>query len=190
MNFSQTIPNAGGPAAAVLGALRGQGPAVASALAPVATSMIVDLARRYADRKGLKLPEGKLTDFAELAKQLDICRIVSAFTSDAADIRGDTRRPIPRWLRLEIVKSQDWKCHYGFGKLKKSRFSPGNYWEIDHKVPVSKGGSDDRSNLVATCRKHNRAKGTDDYLRFWIRRITDLSLWQCGNWPDNPPRSR
>ncbi len=30
--------------------------------------------------------------------------------------------------------------------------------EIDHLVPVSKGGSDDEANLIATCKKCNRGK--------------------------------
>ena len=32
-------------------------------------------------------------------------------------------------------------------------------WEVDHRVPLARGGSDDEENLVAACRRCNRSKG-------------------------------
>ncbi len=34
--------------------------------------------------------------------------------------------------------------------------------EVDHIIPVARGGSDDEWNLQALCRYHNRSKGTKD----------------------------
>lgn len=178
MNISNSMPTKNPAIEAILESLRGQAPALVRATIPVIAPAVFDALRTYAERKGYRLPDGALAD---LARQFDVCRLTAWFTKSAVDVKVDTRKPIPRPLRVEIVKSQNWKCHYGWGRLKKSRFSPGSYWEIDHKVPVSKGGSDDRSNLVAACRKHNRAKGVDDYFAFWIRRVVDPSLWQCGH---------
>lgn len=45
--------------------------------------------------------------------------------------------------------------------------------EKDHYIPVSRGGSDGLDNLVATCRRCNRDKGTltgDEYLAYIGRR--------------------
>lgn len=81
-----------------------------------------------------------------------------------------------------------WVCHYckvpvGFaediGELKTiggqafyqiSRDSTVKLFSIDHKTPKSKGGSDDLSNLLLTCRKCNQRKGKKDYNQFidWL----------------------
>jgi 5-methylcytosine-specific restriction endonuclease McrA len=39
------------------------------------------------------------------------------------------------------------------------RAGPSVKLEVDHIVPVSKGGTDDRWNLVPACRECNRSKG-------------------------------
>ncbi len=70
------------------------------------------------------------------------------------------RRTIPREVRLAIAKDQDWKCYYGGAPMGKRSF------HIDHLKPVSKGGSNERSNLVACCRKHNLQKSDKDLHEF------------------------
>jgi 5-methylcytosine-specific restriction endonuclease McrA len=60
------------------------------------------------------------------------------------------RRPLPSGLRLSVLDGVD-SCVYCGG--------PGPF-EVDHIVPVSRGGSDDMANLAAACRPCNRSKGS------------------------------
>lgn len=61
-------------------------------------------------------------------------------------------RNIKLWKKIseEVLKRDDYTCFY-CGKR-------GGILEIDHILPVSKGGNDDLSNLVTACRKCNRQK--------------------------------
>jgi 5-methylcytosine-specific restriction endonuclease McrA len=55
----------------------------------------------------------------------------------------------------EIYKAQRGKCAYCRKKLKSK-------YDVDHVVPISKGGSNDRKNLQITCPTCNRQKGARD----------------------------
>lgn len=39
-------------------------------------------------------------------------------------------------------------------------------WEVDHRVPVSRGGSENLRNLQPMCIPCNRAKGDEDYCSY------------------------
>ena len=54
----------------------------------------------------------------------------------------------------EQFQSQEGKCYYCQCKLQHARDS----WHADHVVPLSRGGSNDISNIVITCPPCNRAK--------------------------------
>jgi 5-methylcytosine-specific restriction endonuclease McrA len=60
------------------------------------------------------------------------------------------RRAITPELRVRIIR-RDKKCRYC-----QTTVGP---WEIDHKVPISLGGSNRLSNLVLSCAECNRRKG-------------------------------
>jgi hypothetical protein len=63
-----------------------------------------------------------------------------------------TQRTISKKLRFEIFKRDDFKCIYcGKG-------TPDVTLEIDHILPVSKGGTNDINNLVTACFDCNRGK--------------------------------
>lgn len=67
------------------------------------------------------------------------------------------RKPI-RWrVVLALYQQQDGKCFYCCLGCDADDF------EIDHKVPVSDGGSDDPSNLALACVDCNRGKGRSDW---------------------------
>jgi 5-methylcytosine-specific restriction endonuclease McrA len=51
------------------------------------------------------------------------------------------------------IKKTNGHCAYCGDKLAKG-------WHVDHMMPQEQGGSDHTDNLIASCRKCNRAKGT------------------------------
>jgi len=55
-------------------------------------------------------------------------------------------------LKKQVLDEANWKCEYCGVDLDASSAS------IDHKIPRSKGGTDDRENLAAACRKCNMLK--------------------------------
>lgn len=78
------------------------------------------------------------------------------------------RQPIPRKLRHEIFKRDGYRCREcGASKDETSL-------EIDHILPVAKGGTNDIDNLQTLCRECNRMKHTDE----WVGGETDLEVAQ------------
>ena len=74
------------------------------------------------------------------------------------------RQPIPRKLRHEVFKRDGYRCREcGASKDETSL-------EIDHILPVAKGGTNDIDNLQTLCRECNRMKHTDE----WVGGETDL----------------
>jgi hypothetical protein len=64
------------------------------------------------------------------------------------------RKPIKPSLRFEILKRDDYRCQM-CGVTAKD----GATLEIDHILPVSKGGTNDPDNLQVLCRDCNAGKG-------------------------------
>lgn len=62
-----------------------------------------------------------------------------------------TRRKIPVWLRQQVMREADYKC---------VACKSSDDLTIDHIVPVSVGGSNDKGNLQVMCRPCNSRKGT------------------------------
>ena len=76
------------------------------------------------------------------------------------------RQPIPRKLRHEVFKRDGYRCREcGASKDETSL-------EIDHIVPVARGGTNDIDNLQTLCRECNRMKHTDE----WVGGETDLEV--------------
>lgn len=70
-----------------------------------------------------------------------------------SEIDKSKRRPsINEWkvIRVRILERDGYKCHY-CGSI-------GGKMECDHYIPVSRGGSSEDSNLVASCKACNRSK--------------------------------
>ena len=62
-----------------------------------------------------------------------------------------------------IYDKSDGYCHYCGKKLAWTNYgSPGEKgaWEVDHGIPLSRGGTDYPKNLWAICVECNREKGT------------------------------
>ena len=58
-------------------------------------------------------------------------------------------------VRFEIFKADNYKCQICGASVKED----GIKLEVDHKLPVSKGGTNDKSNLWTLCFNCNRGKG-------------------------------
>ena len=80
--------------------------------------------------------------------------VILAATENARAVKPTRRISLPDECRDQIANAQGFKCMYCGTELN------GSNWEIDHKFPVSRGGSNDRRNLQALCRLCNRRKGT------------------------------
>lgn len=63
------------------------------------------------------------------------------------------RSPLPPALRYKILKRDMFTCKSCGAR------APEVELEVDHKIPVSKGGTDEESNLITRCMDCNRGKG-------------------------------
>lgn len=67
--------------------------------------------------------------------------------------------------RFMLFKEQRGRCHYCNVQMTTDEEGP-FHCTTEHKVPVSKGGSNYRKNLVGACYKCNNARGSVDYHTF------------------------
>lgn len=74
-------------------------------------------------------------------------------------------RTLPRRQRVAIAQRDGWRCHYCSVDLRRER-----KWHVDHLVPASRGGSNQPSNLAASCVLDNLRKGdmTEEEYRAWL----------------------
>lgn len=66
--------------------------------------------------------------------------------------RGGGRRKLSDKKRFMVMERDGFKCRYCGATADEARL------EVDHVVPVSKGGGDDMDNLVTACRECNSGK--------------------------------
>ena len=77
------------------------------------------------------------------------------------------REPIPRRTKGQLFRTQKGRCAYC------GRSHRIDYLEIDHKLPVSRGGGDEVENLQLLCTSCNMRKGiqTDQEFRRRYQRL-------------------
>jgi len=69
------------------------------------------------------------------------------------------RIPLTTETRLEVIFRDQMVCQHCGKKGKKTGVGPdGLQWEIDHIIPVSKGGTNEMNNLVLSCKTCNQRK--------------------------------
>jgi len=71
----------------------------------------------------------------------------------------ESTRYIPADVRREVHERDNEICQWCGGEGDPDRGPDGETWELDHVVPVSRGGTNDAENLVLSCRTCNRRKG-------------------------------
>ena len=80
----------------------------------------------------------------------------------AKDLGIRTGGWMPKGWLTELCELQGWKCAYCRRPMKKTRkgvVTPSTA-TLDHALPISRGGRNQRSNLVAACSSCNGAKGS------------------------------
>jgi len=78
----------------------------------------------------------------------------AAGVSDAQMLGGNGKRNVTPSIRYEVLKRDGYRCQACGASAK-----DGARLEVDHRVPIAKGGSNHLSNLWVLCDKCNRGKG-------------------------------
>jgi len=82
---------------------------------------------------------------------------------------------ITREKRSAVLRDWGWRCYYCAADLRR----PGVRATLDHRLPRSRGGSDQRSNLVPARLACNHAKGSLTVAEFRERVQRTLPEWQA-----------
>lgn len=75
-----------------------------------------------------------------------------------------------KWTLGEMLCRQDARCAYCRTLLPKG-------YHIDHKMPVSRGGTNDLSNLHLTCPRCNMVKGALTHEEFLVSKKRKVVQW-------------
>lgn len=68
-------------------------------------------------------------------------------------IKQPMRQPIAAGLRMQVLQQDNFRC-----RICGASADEGARLEVDHIVPVSRGGTNDRNNLQTLCEKCNVGK--------------------------------
>ena len=90
---------------------------------------------------------------------------------DSISKRKSKRKQFSKSMRRNIYEKTQGYC-YLCGKFVKF-----NSFEVEHKTPLSKGGTNDLSNLYCSCHKCNKLKRNIYYEEF-MEKITQIFLYQ------------
>jgi 5-methylcytosine-specific restriction endonuclease McrA len=74
--------------------------------------------------------------------------------SQGSDVEGEVRRRIPEAVKRAVFGRAEGRCQHVMPDG--SRCGATRMVEIDHVVPVARGGGDQESNLTLVCREHNQ----------------------------------
>lgn len=97
------------------------------------------------------VPE-QFTDTLDLAKQL---LTSAAATGGAASSSSREKRNVSGLMKKKVAASQGWRCGNCSALLDET-------YEVDHRLALYRGGSNDESNLVALCPNCHRKKTVEE----------------------------
>lgn len=102
---------------------------------------------------------------------------MTALTAEAGATERINR---PDSRRVDFIKRNGFRCHYCNRSAAAALGPDDRPWHVDHKHPVSRGGSEEDSNLVLACKRCNLSKGAQPYGQF--RRFAELAFWVPDDW--------
>ncbi len=120
---------------------------------------IGDLARDVKRDKSFPIASGSLKTIQAHLKSRRACDESLQALEEAWSAFGPStgRSNISLTVRFEVFRLSNYAC-----KICGATVADGAKLEVDHKVPVAKGGSNDMSNLWTLCFKCNRGKSASD----------------------------
>lgn len=89
------------------------------------------------------------------------------------------RERIPGTVKRMVLRRTDHRCWYCGDSL---NVSGKQSYEIDHVIPVASGGTNDPSNLVASCRSCNGKKADMTLKEFRVIQGGDLFWFERREW--------
>ena len=93
----------------------------------------------------------------------ELIRVMLLTRRDERRIRPTERTSWPKGLKRQLMRRQDNTCTYCGHRRRASSL------DIDHVIPVARGGSNDPSNLQVICRPCNQRKGVQTDEEFRVR---------------------
>lgn len=126
-----------------------------------AEALQVERAARLAASKERQKEKAREYRIANRDRNLELQRRWREANKEKRYAHNTARRRAQRTkLKLELIKAQNGKCAYCRVKLRAEDM------HVDHIHPLSKGGSNERSNLQLTCSGCNLRKNAKDPLAF------------------------
>lgn len=121
-----------------------------------------DRARRDRRRDQIRAYDRMRAQRDHLKKRAQISRWIKANREHVraySRALNSRRRALARqvggvWTQADLARilvAQKWRCWWCSKRL-------GKHYHADHRIPVAKGGSNDRSNIVAACPRCNQSK--------------------------------
>lgn len=99
----------------------------------------------------------------------------ATFETDEATKRLNKIAPIPRKEWMKHITNQLWLEQGGKCAICKDSMSRDSF-DVDHKVPHSKGGGNEKANLRLTHASCNRSRGNDCDRRSVIENLEDRAM--------------
>ena len=108
--------------------------------------------------RNIKAKREVISNLREVISNLEVRQVTRAPKRTKSKHSGGTARKPP--IRKSISTSLRFKVfqHYGFKCVYCGKTPPQSELQIDHIIPVSRGGTNTRENLVAACAECNHGK--------------------------------
>lgn len=88
-------------------------------------------------------------------RYVNLCLVRSEPVTDSKTFAQEQRALVTPKIRFEVLKRDNFTCQYC------GAHGDGVVLEVDHIIPISKGGTSDMGNLITACFDCNRGKGSN-----------------------------
>lgn len=86
---------------------------------------------------------------------MELHLVKSRTVAESKTFAQEQRALVTPKIRFEVLKRDNFTCQYC------GAHGEGVVLEVDHIIPISKGGTSDIGNLITACFDCNRGKGSD-----------------------------